>query len=312
MSEGKWITGLTPDLSLPEAARLVLPKRLQVVVTHLPPALASAGKDPEHVHQLRVATRRATAALRLFEDCLPRKHERILRRSLQALRRTAGAARDWDVFFEMLVKAPALHPASAKAARDFLLGFQAARRCEAQTQLTAVASEECEKLERETKKLDDKTFEWRDASELTAGALAVERIGTLMEELERAAAPPPAGYEELHRLRILCKRLRYSMEVFAECFEPPLRERLYPAIEEMQEILGRITDAHIAVARFIEIRDYVKSFQPSNSSRYRKPIEQLLQAQRRVMPVERKRFLVWLKTWNRLAAEHALESLLRK
>jgi CHAD domain-containing protein len=110
-------------------------------------------------------------------------------------------------------------------------------------------------------------------------------------------------------LRILGKRLRYSIEVFAGCFEPPLRERLYPAIEEMQEILGRITDAHVAVARIIEIREYVKSFQASNWPRLRKPIEQLLQAQRRVLPGERKQFLTCLKAWRRLAAERGIEPL---
>lgn len=167
---------------------------------------------------------------------------------------------------------------------------------------------ECEKLDRETRKLDDPSFEWHKSNQ-SAGAYALERIGSLMKEFEDMATPAPASYEDLHRLRILGKRLRYSMEVFAECFEPPLRERLYPAIEAMQETLGSITDAHVAMDRFVEIREHVKAFQPSDWRRYRKPIEQLLQAQRSVLPRVRKRFLTWLRNWRKLTAELPFEKL---
>jgi CHAD domain-containing protein len=308
MPEGKWTSDLSPELPLSEAARLVLPTRLHVVLTQLPQAVSKGAKDPEYVHRLRVATRRAAAALRLFEDCLPRKHERTIRRSLQAVRRKAGAARDWDVFREMLQKAPPLQPAIAKAARDFLFGFQTARRFDAQAQLAEVMDAECEKLERETRKLDGPSFEWHESNQST-GAYAVERIGSLMKDFEGMATPPPASYEDLHRLRILGKRLRYSMEVFAECFEAPLRERLYPAIEEMQETLGNITDAHVATDRFVEIREHVKAFQPADWPRYRMPIERLLQAQRSVLPRERKLFMTWLRNWRKLTAEFPLDKL---
>ena len=48
-------------------------------------------------HQLRVATRRAGAALEIFRDCLPEKDYQTARKQLRRLRRAAGAARDWDV-----------------------------------------------------------------------------------------------------------------------------------------------------------------------------------------------------------------------
>ena len=46
--------------------------------------------------------------------------------------------------------------------------------------------------------------------------------------------------------RIGAARLRYAMEVFADCFPPPFREVLYPMVEEMQEILGRANDSQVA------------------------------------------------------------------
>src|SRR5438309_1994272 len=102
MADDKWISGLRGDMPVPEAARRVLTVRLGVVLERLPPAIDRADDDVEHVHQLRVGTRRAAAAVRIFADCLAAKLHRRTRRTLRAIRRAAGAARDWDVFLDTL------------------------------------------------------------------------------------------------------------------------------------------------------------------------------------------------------------------
>ena len=63
MAEGKWISDLMATTPLADAARLTLGVRLEVVRDYLQQALHQADKDPEYVHQLRVGTRRAVAAL---------------------------------------------------------------------------------------------------------------------------------------------------------------------------------------------------------------------------------------------------------
>src|SRR5260221_5916979 len=102
MADDKWISGLRGDMPVPEAARLVLAVRLGVVLDRLPAAVARADEDVEHVHQLRVGTRRAGAAVRIFGDSLPAKLFRKVNRALRAIRRAAGAARDWDGFLDMV------------------------------------------------------------------------------------------------------------------------------------------------------------------------------------------------------------------
>ena len=57
----------------------------------LPLALQQAVKDVEHVHQLRVATRRARAALDIFADCLPDGAFTAAKKQLRKIRRAAGA-----------------------------------------------------------------------------------------------------------------------------------------------------------------------------------------------------------------------------
>ena len=68
--KGKWISDVSPDEPLLVVARCVLESRLEQVWHYLP----RAADEPEHVenvHQLRVSTRRAMAALEIFQDLEP-------------------------------------------------------------------------------------------------------------------------------------------------------------------------------------------------------------------------------------------------
>lgn len=54
-----------------------------------------------------------------------------------------------------------------------------------------------------------------------------------------AQDPPPA---ELHRLRLATKRLRYTLELFRDCYGPGLEVRLR-ALQEVQQALGDLNDS---------------------------------------------------------------------
>ena len=101
---GKWIEGIGPDGSVDDAARRSLEPRLTAVVHWLPLAAYLAEHDVEHVHRLRVSTRRAVAALKLYRDWLPRKQRRWVKKRLKKIRRAAGDARDLDVLAERLAR----------------------------------------------------------------------------------------------------------------------------------------------------------------------------------------------------------------
>src|SRR5262245_11616364 len=132
MANGKWISGLRPEMTVCEAARLALAARFEVVQQYLPLAAAAAAQDVEFVHHVRVGTRRAGAALSQFALCLPEKRLLSAKKLLRRIRRAAGEARDWDVFQETLLTAPVLRDSAAAPALSFLLGHAAARRMEAQ------------------------------------------------------------------------------------------------------------------------------------------------------------------------------------
>src|SRR4051794_39667523 len=101
-ASGKWIDGIGPETTVAEAASRSLEPRLAVVAHYLPLAAHLAEHDIEHVHRLRVSTRRAAAALKLYRDSLPKKTTRWIKKRLRQIRRAASEARDLDVLMQRL------------------------------------------------------------------------------------------------------------------------------------------------------------------------------------------------------------------
>jgi CHAD domain-containing protein len=237
---GKWIDGLSSESSVSEAARLSLDARLAAVTYWLPLAATYAHHDIEYVHRLRVATRRAAAALKLYRGWLPRRPARWLKRRLRKIRRAAGDARDLDVLIARLRQT--LGPRG-----DDLLADLVQRRAAAQRAISA-ARDSASRENRMRCKVDrllsgiaprghvsqaDRQRPFRD--------WAAERISTIANRFF-AAIPDDSDRAALHQFRICGKRLRYAMELLAPAFGLELRETYYPVVEELQERLGRIND----------------------------------------------------------------------
>jgi CHAD domain-containing protein len=297
-------------MPLEGAARHVLEVRLRVVQDCLPRVLAGHERDPEPVHQLRVSTRRADAALRIFEDCLPGRRYKAARRRLRGIRRAAGAARDWDVFLLALRERQAAAPAEERPGLDFLVGYAHGQRVAAQAQLEVAdlqADPGFDAFVREV--LESVRAPHGAPAPATLAGLARAMLAKLSHDLEVAASADLRDYGNLHQVRIAGKRLRYAMEVFADCFGPAFRERLYPMVEELQEILGRANDSHVASVRLAGLRDRLKASCPAEWGRVRAGVEALLRSHQRRLPQERKRFLKWWQAWRGAGVEEVLAAL---
>jgi CHAD domain-containing protein len=145
----------------------------------------------------------------------------------------------------------------------------------------------------------------------TLAELARPLLSGLLRELEEAASGDLDDYAHLHRVRIVGKRLRYAMEVFADCFAAPFREQFYPAVEQMQEILGNANDSHVASQRLEALRARLQVVQPAQWKRYRPGIEKLLRHHRERVPRERGHFEQWWRRWQKSGAETAFAGLLK-
>ena len=244
-SSPKWIEGITPECSVEDAARRSLEPRLSAVVQYLPLAAYLASHDIEHVHRLRVATRRATAALKLYRDCLPPKKFRWMSRWLRTIRRAAGDARDLDVFTDRLAReyGERAAPVVDLVARD---------RAAVQPAIVQVA-DRCRKNDRLVKKVASLLHAIRlprivgDDERQLFGPWAADQFATVAGEFVLAMPDESSDTVALHDFRIRGKALRYAIELVASAFNRELRKELYPLVEDLQERLGRIQD-HVAAA----------------------------------------------------------------
>src|SRR5262249_35332917 len=189
-------------------------------------ALRESERDVEHVHQLRVGTRRAGQALKVFVDCLPKKVSRRVGKGLKQVRRAAGQARDCDVFSATLADCLQKFSAHQRPGLVFLLGVGQERRRAAQEQLIAAGDIDLQKLRHNTLAnlcTPAKCFRLRD--------LAHETLGDLYDELAMSAEQTSEGEKNpasFHSVRILGKKLRYAMELFFSCFPLSFRRDVYP------------------------------------------------------------------------------------
>jgi hypothetical protein len=90
------------------------------------------------------------------------------------------------------------------------------------------------------------------------------------------------------------------MEVFADCFGPTFRGELYPSVEQVQEILGRANDSHVATGRLTALRERLQRGWPGEWKTLRPGLEGLLRFHQRRLPQERRRFLKWWDRWQPL------------
>jgi CHAD domain-containing protein len=260
----KWIDAIDPDASVCDAARRSLEARLMAVVHFLPLAAYHADQDSEHVHRLRVSTRRAGAALKLYDDWLPRKRARWVTKWLKKIRRTAGEARDLDVL------AGRLQHEQGERAGD-VIDIVSAKRAEVQPEIVRIAARlrAGDKFVRKTAKLIESVRMPKGDSASRKPPVfrdwAAEQLAGLAEEFFAAMPEDVTDMAALHQFRIQGKRLRYAMELVSSAFGPQLRKVQYPLIEQLQQRLGDINDR-------VTARDRLRTWAGEDSYREQKPI----------------------------------------
>ncbi|HUG20415.1 MAG TPA: CHAD domain-containing protein [Planctomycetaceae bacterium] len=238
----KWIKNLSAGDPVCRVARYSLRARLEAVGHYLPLVAKHSGENIEHVHQLRVWTRRALAALDLFTELLPKAEEKWFRKTLHKIRRAAGKARDLDVLIDNR------RNDKGKGAHDFLADLQK-RRKRAQKPIVSVFHKVSRKdrFARQLKSLRKKTSQ---TTHDLFGPWARDKLNRISKPFFKTATFDTHNLSKLHRFRIRGKELRYAMELLAPAFLNSFRKKLYPVVAELQSRIGAIHDRAVAVARF--------------------------------------------------------------
>jgi CHAD domain-containing protein len=309
MFQSKWISDLVAATPVPDAARRVLTLRLEGVRDSLGHALREPGRDPEFVHQLRVATRRASAALEVFAECLPPKVYKTARSLLRNIRRAAGKARDWDVFLARLSSDADELPAGDRATVDMLVGYALAHRLPAQEELEHSCGDYPFGFERCMAQTVG-AISYRSNGKTPLATLVRPLLGRMFDELNRAAAIDRHDYHHLHGTRIVGKRLRYTIEMFVDCFGPALRATLYPAIAEMQQVLGDVHDHFNAAQLYATLGAKLDVFLSRDGSRYQPFLDRLKAEHERQLQESCRRFQLWWEGWQKPEIQVAVADLL--
>jgi CHAD domain-containing protein len=292
-------------LHVAELCRRVWRQQLAQMVIH--EAGVRFSKDIEFVHEMRVATRRARAAAKLYAGFFERKNKRIKRfvRDLRTTGRLLGSVRDMDVALDKLDR----YAAECDSEKD----------------------KGTEDLRHHWKKTRDKAHEslldWLDSPRY---AMFVSDFGRFCETPGDAITPfdpvpgeppephqvrhvipsmilnryesirafevlferdeagkPDVPVETLHALRIECKYLRYHLEFNAALLGPEGQE-LIASLKALQDHLGNLNDASVS-ARMLDEAD--KHVRGDLLRGYRTLQEQTVEELRTSLPADLKEFL---------------------
>ena len=238
-----WTVTASGRARVPTVASRTLRARLAAVWSELRASCRSR-HTPERVHQVRVASRRALAAFKAFHDVVPRKHGRWFCKWLRRIRRAAGETRDLDVLLARWVNETA-SPADGCDERR-ILALLRRRRDGSRHPLRRVR----ERLERDGWSQRVERLLARTAAADNAAvfrAYARQGLKPWVRRFFTRADRPLEDADELHRLRIEGKKLRYALEIFAIGFSRRTRSVCLRALEEIQASLGEFMD-HAAAA----------------------------------------------------------------
>lgn len=213
-----------------------------------------AGEDPEHLHDMRVASRRLRAAITVFAPCFPKRAYTPLSRAAARVTRALGAVRDDDVLLGTLAEYRAdISEPEGPGIDGIVEATRAGRDAHRSAMLETLDAVDREGFRQrlqlllvEQRARGGRGKGWKDCGTLreVAQRICVRRIADLYGF--EPAVHDLARVEELHRMRIAAKRLRYSMEIFREVLGPKIEDRI-DAVKTIQEKIGQIHDADVLI-----------------------------------------------------------------
>ena len=256
---------IQPEMHMAEACRLIWRQQaVQIILLEHGVRAAAAGvDDPEYVHDIRVAIRRARAAHELFGHYFRPRDVKPILGGLRRLGKLLGRVRDLDVAIENLKT----YAAEFEGDEERVAGLERATQRQRETALAALMqwldSEEHASLVASFMVLA--TSPGMGVRRSTATSYLPQPIqvrhcmpSTIVDRFERvrayeslldsatAAAEAPA--DQLHALRIQCKYLRYALE-FNRHLLGKEGEELIGRLKQMQDHLGELNDCTVEVRR---------------------------------------------------------------
>ena len=233
--------------------RWALARHTQWLVTHDPGA--RLGREPESLHQMRVATRQLRAVLRATRPMLIPEWADSLRDELRWLGRLLGPARDLDVQLAYFREESAsLDARDRRTLTSFIVHLEAQRNKVQEVLLNELKSARYLDLIRRLREAphDPTALE----STLTLRDLAKQEYTTLRHAIRQAGRAPNSA--TIHEVRIKTKRARYAAELAGSTVGKPATRFINKA-RTVQDVLGMHQDA-------LQAETYIRTFLKHSTS----------------------------------------------
>lgn len=259
---GLYATGLNPDgdpdlgpddidasMSAGEVAFAILRRQDTAMLAHEPGT--RLGEDSEELHDMRVATRRMRAALKLFSGALPEQAS-FYRHELKWVAGVLGEVRDLDVQIEHLEKLFSEQEEDREVFGE-VVGVLEERRGEARERMLEVLdSDRYDSFVNSFAGMLRRGPEEEQHEEGVANQpivmVATDLVSHRYKKWRKAGkdlseeSPP----EEYHEFRKEGKRLRYALEFLKDVYGEKPTMGLVKPLKELQDGLGRHQDLIVA------------------------------------------------------------------
>lgn len=202
--------------------------------------------DTEFLHQYRVSIRKARSLVTLMGGVLSKETKYALKQGFKQLAGPTGELRDMDVFLLARDDYARLLPAGFEDGLDSLFNAATKDRRRALSQVRRwlrsntyqqVVDNLASELQRPAQ-LATKTSTKPVATVLAKRARksfrTIQTLGTAIDDT--------TADEEIHALRIECKKMRYLMEHFAEILPPKPTMKFVKSLKRLQTLLGDFND----------------------------------------------------------------------
>ncbi len=236
-----------PDMRAEDAVRTILAFLLDIVRQNRPGILHDI--DTEFLHDFRVAVRRARSLLGQLPTVLPVGLTQHLRADLSFLGSLTNHLRDLDVLLLQQADYLAVLPTELRPDMEPLFRAVQHERYAAQHRLVEALN---------TPQAEAILQRWESATTETKaqGPQAKRRLEKLVRKSIRRqcrrvltfASPDTlkdSAPEQLHRLRIACKKLRYMFEFFASAFPQEMTAGPVRRLRVLQDVLGQLNDLDV-------------------------------------------------------------------
>jgi CHAD domain-containing protein len=225
----------------------MLDEQLRAILAHDPGT--RLGADPEELHDMRVATRRARAILRTARPLLDPGWTESVRAELKWLGGALGMVRDVDVFLARLEKSVAgLNRTERRAGKRLVEAVRAERAEAREAMLAALSSKRYQTL---LLMLESGVEELPVLpAQVDARQLAAKQFKKLRKQMQELG-PEPTD-ELIHRARIRGKRARYAAELVA-AGDGKRTARFVKRAKRFQDVAGAHQDAVVAERRLREL-----------------------------------------------------------